>query len=67
MATTHLARCWCCAEPLGTCTCQDETTELCIGCNHCTQHCRCKKCQTCEDEPQRELETERQHYNTHRE
>jgi hypothetical protein len=35
--------CWCCRKPPGQCRCQDETAEVCHGCNHCTDHCRCRQ------------------------
>ena len=33
--------CWCCQKPMGTCLCQDETTDWCRGCSRCTIHCIC--------------------------
>ncbi len=35
--------CWCCREPLGQCTCAplSDSNNLCMTCDHCSQHCRC--------------------------
>jgi hypothetical protein len=39
-------KCWCCHQPLGSCACQDEATEICPGCNHCEKHCVCRQLET---------------------
>ena len=39
-------KCWCCHQPLGSCACQDEATDICPGCNHCDKHCVCRQLET---------------------
>ena len=33
--------CWRCQKPMGTCLCQDESTDWCRGCSRCAIHCIC--------------------------